>query len=85
MENNKESVNALFRKAKSDIIADMKSRGIGAVIWDNATAGFQNLPEVEVTCSKAPDKSVVVQIMGLYRFRRLTLSYRGGCCPCEIQ
>jgi hypothetical protein len=68
MENNKESVARLFEKAKTDMAADMQSRGIGAIIWDNATAGFQNLPEVTVTCGDNKDKTEVRQVMGLYRF-----------------
>lgn len=67
MENN-ESTNALFAKAKSDIIADMKSRGIGAIIWNNSTAGFQYIPEVVCHSKKDPSQSRVATIMGLYRY-----------------
>lgn len=68
MENNNNTVNALFSKAKSDIIADMKSRGIGAIIWNNVTAGFDYIPEVVCHSKKDPEKTRVATIMGLYRY-----------------
>ncbi|MDE6335832.1 MAG: hypothetical protein K2L34_04605 [Muribaculaceae bacterium] len=68
MENNKDSVDALFAKAKSDMIADMKSRGIGAILWNNATAGFQYLPVVVCHSKKDPSKTREATIMGLYRY-----------------
>lgn len=68
MENTTQTVDALFAKAKSDMIADMKSRGIGAIIWNNATAGFQNLPVVVCHSKKDPEKTRVATIMGLYRY-----------------
>lgn len=68
MENNNQSSEALFAKAKSDMIADMKSRGIGAIIWNNATAGFPYLPEVVCRSKKDPSKTRVATVMGLYRY-----------------
>ncbi len=64
MENtqNKES---LLGKALQDLIADMKSREIGAIIWDVPSAGFQYLPEVTVEDN---GKSRVARITGLYRY-----------------
>lgn len=67
--NNKETADALFAKAKSDIIADMDSRGIGAIIWNNATAGFDYLPEVVCHSKKDPEKTRVATIMGLYHYK----------------
>lgn len=57
----------LLGKAKQDLIDDMKERGIGAILWDNATAGFQYIPEINLAEDEAeqPDCS---RIMGLYRY-----------------
>lgn len=68
MENTNHESAKLFADAKQGIIDDMKSRGIGAIIWDNATAGFPFLPEVVCHSAKDPAKSRVAQIMGLYRY-----------------
>lgn len=55
----------LFAQAKSDISADMRSRDIGAIIWDTASADFHYLPNVDV---EQPDgKRHVEKIMGIYR------------------
>lgn len=57
----------LLGKAQQDLIADMKERNIGAILWDNATAGFQYIPEIDLAQDDAeePDCS---RIMGLYRY-----------------
>ncbi|MDE6010235.1 MAG: hypothetical protein K2F87_02145 [Muribaculaceae bacterium] len=57
----------LLGKARQDLIADMKARGIGAILWDNATAGFQYIPEINLAEDETeqPDTS---RIMGLYRY-----------------
>ena len=57
----------LFGKAKQDLIDDMKSRNIGAILWDNATADFEQIPEINLAEDDAemPD---TVRIMGLYRY-----------------
>lgn len=57
----------LFGKAKQDLIDDMKSRNIGAILWDNATADFEQIPEINLADDDAemPD---TVRIMGLYRY-----------------
>ncbi len=52
----------LLDKAKKDMIADMESRQIGAILWDNATAGFQYLPVATLASGK------VVNISGLYHY-----------------
>lgn len=36
----------LLSQVRRDLAADMEARGLGAVIWDNATAGFHFVPEV---------------------------------------
>lgn len=60
--------NNLFCEAKEALAADMKSRGLGAVIWNNATAGFPYLPEIVHHSSKDPDKTRVATIMGIYDY-----------------
>lgn len=57
----------LLGKACQDLIDDMKERNIGAILWDNATAGFQYIPEINLTedDTEQPDCS---RIMGLYRY-----------------
>lgn len=55
----------LLAKARLDLADDMKQRGYGAVIWDNSTAGFQFIPEINLATSleAMPD---VTRVMGLY-------------------
>lgn len=57
----------LFSKAVMDLMDDMKERNIGAIIWDNSTAGFRFIPEVNLADDEEemPDVS---RIMGLYRY-----------------
>ncbi|MDE7159580.1 MAG: hypothetical protein K2O24_01855 [Muribaculaceae bacterium] len=52
----------LLDKAKKDMIADMESRQIGAILWDNATAGFHYIPVATLPSGK------VVNITGLYHY-----------------
>ncbi len=66
--NNDKIVEPLLAQAKRDIIADMESREIGAIIWDNSTAGFHEIPEIVHHSSKEPGKTRVARIMGLYVF-----------------
>ena len=68
MENTNKQSAAAFADAKQAMLEDMKERGIGAVIWDNATVGFRFLPEVVCHSKKEPGKTRVAQIMGLYRY-----------------
>lgn len=68
MENTQEAVAGLLAKAKKDLIADMKSREIGAIIWNLATAGFPNIPAILHHSKKDPEKTRVADIMGLYRY-----------------
>lgn len=56
---------ALFERAKQDIAADMKSRDIGVILWDNARAGFHYPPVVSVSDSDGHTK--VWEIHGIYR------------------
>lgn len=57
----------LFAQAKSDIAADMKSRGIGAIIWDNNQTGFHYPPIV--TLSETDGSTAVWKVQGIYRVR----------------
>lgn len=56
---------ALFQQAKDDIAADMRSRDIGAIMWDNEQADFHFPPVVEVTDSEG--KKTPWKIHGIYR------------------
>ena len=69
MENTNKQSTAAFADAKQAMLEDMKERGIGAVIWDNATAGFHFLPEVVCHSKKEPGKTRVAQVMGVYRYK----------------
>ncbi len=57
----------LFGKAKQDLYEDMQSRGIAAIIWDNAMAGFDYIPEINLAEDEQemPDTA---RIMGLYAY-----------------
>ena len=57
----------LFAKAKQDLIDDMKQRNIAAILWDNATADFEQIPEINLAEDDA-DMPDVSRIMGLYRY-----------------
>lgn len=58
----------LFDKAKEELLLNMKQKGIGAIIWDNATAGFHYIPEI-LHRSDEKDKVRVARIMGLYNYK----------------
>lgn len=53
----------LLAQAQQAMADDMKARGIGAIIWDNAQAGFHFMPAVVV---RQGDKATVDRITGLY-------------------
>ena len=57
----------LFAKAKKAIAEDMDTRGIGAMIWDNSSAGFHQIPEV-IVISPENGKERTARITGLYRY-----------------
>lgn len=58
---------ALFRQAKAEIADDMKARNIGAIIWDNSTTGFHQLPVV-VVVSPSDGEKKVENVLGLYLY-----------------
>lgn len=62
---NTQNTPALLDKALEALIDDMKSREIGAIIWDLSQVGFQYLPEVTLS---EDGKSRVARITGLYRY-----------------
>lgn len=84
MENTNKEVSGLFSDAKEALTADMKSRGIGAIIWDNETAGFPYLPEVVCHSKKDPEKSRVATIMGLYRYNGVLYLIEEGRAPIKF-
>lgn len=65
---NTTNTDALLDKAKRDLVADMENRGIGAILWNNATAGFPYIPEVLLSSQKDKDENQVTCIMGMYDF-----------------
>lgn len=65
---NTNSTSAGLSKVRRDIAADMESRRIGAIIWNNATAGFHFIPEIVHHSCDDPEKTRVAVIMGLYRY-----------------
>ena len=62
-----DSARELFTNAKEALLDDMKQKGIGAILWDNATAGFHYIPEI-VHRSDEKNKVRVARIEGIYRF-----------------
>lgn len=58
---------ALLAKAKEQLIADMKEREIGAIIWNNGEAGFHFIPEI-MHRSDRKDEDRVARVTGLYRY-----------------
>lgn len=84
MDNKEKSVDALLEKAKQDIIIDMKSRGIGAIIWNIATAGFPQLPEIVHRSTKDPEKTRVARIMGLYHYQGVLYEIEEGRAPIKF-
>lgn len=65
----------LLEKAKNDLAADMENRGIGAIIWDNSTAGFHFIPTATAADGKA------INVAGLYNCKG-ELYLISENCPC---
>lgn len=84
MENTQQSENALFNKAKNALMEDMEARGIGAIIWNNATAGFPYLPEILHHSKKDPEKTRVAEIMGLYHYNGVLYLIEEGRAPIKF-
>ncbi len=62
----KEAAAGLLANAKDDLASDMRERGIGAIIWDNSTAGFHFIPEVVCRCKDG--NACVARVSGLYLY-----------------
>lgn len=56
-----------FDKARKDLAADMAARGIGAILWDNTTAGFHFLPVVTSADSVPGEGNLVIE--GMYQYK----------------
>lgn len=57
----------LLAKAKADLMTDMASKGIAALIWDVSEAGFHYIPEIELPDSTEEDPKVS-RISGVYAY-----------------
>lgn len=84
MENIDKSAASLLEKAKKDIMEDMAGRGIGAIIWDNASAGFHQIPEITHRSVKTPGKTRVARIMGLYAYKGMLYEIEEDRAPVKF-
>lgn len=57
--NTAQQVDALVAEARRKLAEDMADRGYGAIIWDNARAGFHYIPEIDVN-------GKTIRVTGLY-------------------
>ncbi len=83
--NTNANVNAaekLFSQAISRIADDMRDREIGAILWNNSTAGFHYIPEVSVSVKEG--RTDVVRIMGLYLYDDTLYLVEEGKAPVEL-
>lgn len=60
------NTSALLGQAKDEMIENMKSRNIGAIIWNIREAGFHYIPEIVVSDNNGDPKTV--RVTGLYHF-----------------
>ena len=58
----------MFARAKESIAQDMEARNIGAIIWDNASANFHQIPEIELVCPSTGNTRTA-RITGLYLYK----------------
>lgn len=56
----------LLLQAKGQMIENMKSRNIGAIIWSLPEAGFHYIPEIMLTGADGNPKTV--RVTGLYHY-----------------
>lgn len=75
MENTKVAASSVA-EAKQNIILDMAAQQIGAIIWNNDTAGFHFIPEVML--SDENGDPVTVKITGLYAYKNTLYLIRQG-------
>lgn len=57
----------IFAQTRRDLADDMDARGIGAIIWDNATAGFHFIPEINLAADDA-EQPDCARVAGLYEY-----------------
>lgn len=57
----------LLGRALQDLAEDMKTRGIGAILWDNSTAGFDYIPEVVIGHDN-DGADICSRICGIYHY-----------------
>lgn len=62
---NEAKSNELVARAKKQLCEDMEDRGIGAILWDNGTAGFHYIPEI-VEGKDKEGNDIVTRVTGLY-------------------
>ncbi len=67
MENTTKATAVLLDDAKTQIMENMKEKGIGAILWDNSRAGFHFVPEI-LHKSEGKEKERVARVMGLFRY-----------------
>jgi len=79
----RDSAGKLLQNAKADLLADMESRNIGAIIWDLATAGFHYIPEI-VHHSMEKDKTRVARIIGIYAYEGEPYLIEEGRSPISV-
>lgn len=82
MGNNTSDSKRLFNQAIERLRDDMQSREIGAILWDNSTAGFHYIPETTITDKDG--KQSVIRIMGLYIYDNTLYLVEEGMAPVEL-
>lgn len=65
---NNNSSTDLLGRAKADLAENMNQRQIGAILWDNATAGFPYLPEISLPMKEDQEEPETVSVMGIYNY-----------------
>lgn len=74
---------SLFDKARKDLAADMASRGMGAILWDNSQTGFHYLPVVAAE-GKSTEGDDAIVIDGMYLFDGKVYLIEEGVCPVSV-
>lgn len=89
----KSTDSGLMKKAISELAEDMRAREIGAILWDNSTAGFHFIPEVTVPCTKksgnkeCKEKGVTettLRVMGIYDYDGRLYLIEEGKAPVKL-
>ena len=77
-----QAAEALFSQAVTRIGNDMQAREIGAILWNNSTAGFHYIPEISIPGKDG--KTEIVRIMGLYLADNALWLVEEGKAPVEL-